>query len=271
MLLQILAIYQYFNIILCFFLIIIFSLGVFYIKFVGFATSLYYKLYYVLGFFILILGLFYNYLEILILYLFKDITDEIYIRDSYDIINIELVFVIFYMIIFVFFYFIYVSCIFLLNILSKNIYAIFIFIIFIMYIYLIFCLWVVENDLFLSNWFTITTQLQFSYKVQLDLKMLAWVFFEEFWTIINFLIYFWLAFFLECFIYLTCFFQIERLYIWNWVRFSVLGFSSVSFYQFFGGESLIRDFLLLGINFFICELLFFCFIFFYKVKLKNMN
>ncbi len=271
MLLQLIAIYQYFNIILCFFLIIIFSLAILYIKFVGFATSLYYKFYYVLGFFILILGLFYNYLEILILYLFKDITDEIYIRDSYDIINVELVFVIFYMIIFLFFYFVFVSSIFLLNILSKNIYGMFIFLISVLYIYLMFCLWVVENDLFLSNWITVTTHFQFSYKVQLDLKMLAWVFFEEFWTVINFIIYFWVAFFLECFIYLICFFQIERLYIWNWVRFFILGFLNVSVYQFFGGESLIRDFILLGLNFFICELLFFCVLFFYTMKLKKID
>lgn len=62
----------------------------FYLKLLGALKPILYKSYYLLSFAILAFILIYYYIDILILDLLGGFTDDIYIRDPYDFVNLEI-------------------------------------------------------------------------------------------------------------------------------------------------------------------------------------
>ncbi len=267
MFIYILAIYDYLNWIV--FIICVLSILslYFYLKLLGALKPILYKSYYLLSFAILAFILIYYYIDILILDLLGGFTDDIYIRDPYDFVNLEIDLFGFNLIFYLWLYLIFLIITYGLNFSSKWGQNMVIFIVIVCFFYSFFWKGISEKDLLLSNWESFTNDFKFQYKIQLDVALLTRVFFEELLSLFNFLSSMVIWMILQ--IYLIKFWWFRYLMAvrkYNHIRLISLAAIFIFLYTFLGGETLIRDLFLLSLVFLTGEVLFLALLFFRKLK-----
>ncbi len=260
--------YEHINSIFLFILCLFLCVFILYVKWLKIIKPILYKSYYFLAFSFFSLFFSYYYLEILLLDLFSRFIDEIYIRDPYDFVNAELDFFCFYSFFYIILYLILISLLYLINFISKKMQGFMVFLTLSLLLYSFIWKYLVETDLFSSNWQTLANGFKFTYKIQLDIAQLTRTFFEELVSLFNFL----------CILIIWYLFQIFKFvpYIWNKNKIKINKYNKVrqiitiifySFlYIFLGGETFDRDILLFIYVIFIAEISFLSFLFFYKLK-----
>ena len=219
-----------------------------------FYISLYKEIIYLIFYFIISGALFFmltlNYSLDILKYWFNNLEESLIVQDSSDIIWVLCFISFFFSLLFLYPYLIYISFLFFSNSLTKKEQTLCLKIIFVLVYTQILILFIFLNDISFSNFFSMPTLTSGFFELQIEIE-----------TYLNLIKCFFLdlsksLILYECFMLL--FFSSVYLYLnlknKKWILFFI---SLILFFYWFGGESLISDFLLVFVVFSLSEFVYF--------------
>jgi hypothetical protein len=238
----------------------------FYLNLFKIGIILYWKLFYLFSLSLFLLIIFFNFSDEIIINFLIPIKEVIIMRDPQDYINLNINLVFFYTIIFflpTLVFFIWLYCVNVLE--KKQINFVNSLVMYILMLYIIL-FWIVNNDLYLSNWDFFYFNSVLNYDFQPDMLLLFLIFFGEY---VDFLFY--LVFYVSIQSLITkliyIFWEFNSIY-YNRIRLILNLVLFIFAFYFFGGESIERT-CFLFIFIFIVQEIFFCIILFFSfLKLK---
>ena len=240
----------------------------FYLNILKIETILYWKIFYLIFSFFSLIIVIYIYSDEIIYNFILKINETIIIKDPQDYINLNIDLIFFYLFIFItplIFFFIWI---YMLNFWHKkdiilwNIINIYL-------IYLFFILkWIVDEDLFLSNWNYFYTNKLLFYDIQPDISLIYLSYIGEYTDLC---IYLYFNFIYQIVLYLLIFnFWAFNKILYNWLRLILNIILFLLAIYFFGGETFLRLLFLLVLFFITQEFYFFLLLFFSTIKLKKL-
>lgn len=242
---------------------------VIYLKYIGGFSEIFWKCVYVGG--AMFITFFYLFLdsEVILMNFLKRIEESVIIKDLQDIVNLSLdlsYLLTIYLILPIIFFFIWNYAIGLWNkakIISWK-YYLYLFIYF-----LIIFKFYLDFDLFLSSWNFFNKQLKYDFDFQPDFSYIIFSYFGDYYDFLSIFIFLLISF---------CLCNTLNLNLLNFLTLKYFFFSKLIFFcittlffiYFFGGENLLRDIFILCFNFYIIELYYFTYLFFFNIKRKKI-